>query len=133
VANFDADLLCGFLDKHIPEAVAFTYDSQRYVSCVFAAGIQFQITSDWCRSGSIPCGQLFYVPRSALVKGISDHLQTAATQGFGFMNRPVRASVVSTYWWHTDTTGDGVVWPNAFGDLVVRWQRPVHLDYMLRR
>jgi hypothetical protein len=115
------------LAEHVPETIEFTHDNQRFVSAGFSIGVQFEITDKWCEERSIAFKPKFSLPRSMLLGGI---LNYKGTQGFGFMKGQVRNSEIITWWWNTDQKGDGVVWPNAFGGLILRWQRPIHLKIM---
>lgn len=127
MTRLKAEDICGYLTRHAPDPIDFTLDDTKYISAVLSIGVQFQITSAWCTARSIAYGPKFSIPLWILLSAISHHLVVEKRAGFGYFLRPVCDNTVDTVWWNTDVEGDGVVWPNGFGDLVLRWQRPVHV------
>lgn len=125
----------GYLLTNIPEVIEFIQHHERYVSTIVDVGVQFQITSAWCEARQIIPGPTLSVSRSVLLKsGIVDYLKGTGREGFGFMNTPVRELAIAIWYWSTDETEvDGLVWPTAFGDLVLRWQRPRHIGFMMKQ
>jgi hypothetical protein len=121
-----------YLMERLPGEISFIYQFGKYTSRHFSVGVQLQITSAWCDARQIAHqrGSNFMVPRSVLLKEILNHLQVVGMEGFGVMSSPIRYPNIVTWYWTIDEDGkrgDGVVWPNAFGDLVLRWQRPTHI------
>ncbi|KAK4096881.1 hypothetical protein N658DRAFT_318605 [Parathielavia hyrcaniae] len=137
-AAFDPREVCRYLSERLPEKIEFTFNCERYVSAGFQFGAHFEITPTWCdarKEGihnytSDRTADTILVPRALLLTGILDHTQAHQTQGFGVINAPARGSRIWIGFWNTDKTGDGAVWPSRFGELVLRWQRPVHLGKM---
>jgi hypothetical protein len=135
--EFDAKGFCEYLMEFVPKDVEFIYDNHGYISSVSSVGVQFQITKDWCDARKVVSGPKFSVKLSVLLSAILDHLQTVGTQGFGWLRKqakgpaaPAQRLGMVAWWWSVSRTGDGIVWPNAFGDLVLRWIRPAHIRSM---
>ncbi|KAH6632808.1 hypothetical protein F5144DRAFT_548717 [Chaetomium tenue] len=130
-----------FTDRHLPPTIEFTLealslDSARYVS-VRIRGVWFEVTPAWIearglRSSPSPLAGLAsmaYIPRKEVLDGILSHLRE--TQSYGFQHmistgglRELRDLNIATLWWFGADDGDGRVWPNGFGELLVQWWRP---------
>ena len=119
-----------YLKQHIPETIEFTLDEHWYISSDFPIGVQFQITSGWCAARCIePKENKSLITTEVLLDAILEHLRETKTQGFGFM--PIKnVDKIIGWWWSIDELGDGHVWPMGFGDVVLRWKRPAHLNQM---
>ncbi|KAL2261197.1 hypothetical protein VTK26DRAFT_4595 [Humicola hyalothermophila] len=111
-----------YLQDYFPKIVEFTCDQfsdgrVRYISPVFA-GIWFQVTPSWLEArGLLPLARI-KVFRSLLFDGIVDHLRPMYP--FGVQEN----WEITTRWAWGDIDGDGIVCPNVFGELVVKWLRP---------
>jgi hypothetical protein len=124
-----------FTEVHFPATIEFipetiAVDSVRYVSAR-TRGVWFQVTPAWLEAKGLlsPLSGPTYVPRRVLSSAISDHLREKKSYGFQH-TYPVEGLgdlenlEVATLWWYGDKDGDGAVWPNGFGDLLVKWLRP---------
>ncbi|KAL2015043.1 hypothetical protein VTK56DRAFT_6435 [Thermocarpiscus australiensis] len=130
-----------YIREHFPETVqlfpeSFSGPRIRYVSPAFV-GIWFQVTPSWLEARGLLRGWQIKVSRSALLDGITDHLQRFGSYGFVY-TYPVENWedpenwVLTTYWFVDGLDADGQVWPVAFGELVVKWLRPGFFrDYLL--
>lgn len=127
-ALINARGVCGYLAELVPEKIEFAYyETRQSMSPTLAIGFQFFITSDWFDKNQVPLRSLVTVPRSVVLTAIIRHLREVGREGFGFMNMPIQYPYINSLYWITDGgggEGDGVVWPNGFGNLVLRWLRP---------
>lgn len=116
-----------FLAERMPDKIEFVYHGGQFRTRIFSAGVQFNITSAWCEARQITKGFRFMMDRASLLMEILRYLRGIGGEGFGFMNTPIQYPNITTWYWITGGDagrGDGVVWPNDFGGIVLRWLRP---------
>ncbi|KAH6618333.1 hypothetical protein B0J18DRAFT_437108 [Chaetomium sp. MPI-SDFR-AT-0129] len=124
-----ADLLT-FIEVQFPQKIEFipeaiTPGCIRFFSPRIC-GVQFQVTPIWLEAGGLPTGKAAYVLRRTLLHAIIEYIRTSGAQN-------PESSSITTVWWYGDNDGDGVVWPNWFGDLAVKWWLPGSLREFLAR
>jgi hypothetical protein len=119
-----------YIHNHFPKIIQFTPDyfgggRVRYVSPVFV-GIWFQLLPTWFEERGLNAqGWQIRLPLSVLLEGIEEHLRRFGSHGSPVENgEDPKNWGFTTYWFLGGMDGDGIVWPNAFGGLVVKWSRP---------
>ncbi|KAL2183915.1 hypothetical protein L209DRAFT_471060 [Thermothelomyces heterothallicus CBS 203.75] len=106
-------------------------DSVRYVSARIR-GVWFQVTPAWLKARGLLLSSSLgptYVPQQVLWNAISDYLREFKSYGFQHTvpvgdSQVLQNLNVATLWWFGDKDGDGTIWPNGFGDLLIKWWRP---------
>lgn len=128
--SFYLNDLCAYLGYHLPQILEFDSALDRYVYDARPIGIQLQITPAWCAARRLQqFGSRMRVALPVLVSGIlnADGSQEPKEGFFSFQQAP-GSGKIDIYWLHTDASGDGLVFPNAFGDIMIRCQRPAYVQ-----
>lgn len=124
-----------FVEVLFPQEIRFTPEpiapgSLRFVSPRIN-GVWFQVTPEWLGARGLPSSdsEPVSVHRRTLLGAILSHLQDSKPHRSDDVHAGAPWDVenlnVATLWWYGNRTGDGVVWPNGFGYvLLVKWWVP---------
>ncbi|KAH6622617.1 hypothetical protein F5144DRAFT_335017 [Chaetomium tenue] len=133
-----------FVEVFFPQEICFTPEPMAHGAPRFVSprinGVLFQVTPEWLEIRGLPssCSEPVSVLRRTLLGAILGHLQDTRPHGSDSRRAgelwDVEGLNVATLWWYGNRTGDGVVWPNGFGDLLVKWWAPGSLrDFLAWR
>lgn len=105
-----------YIGQHLPKEVAFTLNHQRYILPIDSIGLVLEITLEWCKRK----GLLERYNISLRLTELFEEILAYKQEGLAPLKRKVTNGKIGMFLWLIGRWGDGIVWPNAFRDIVIR-------------